>query len=115
MSRRTGEGARAPMSALYMKVAVGLGIASMIVAGSIVGGIIAKVVNDGDHHKEDMTTYPPPYPPGAAPAPPPGMGRRLSEHEEIYGQGGSQFDLTKEERKMFTTLAAREMANGMKR
>ena len=48
------------MSALYMKVAVGLGIASMIVAGSIVGGIIAKVINDGDHHKEDMTTSPPP-------------------------------------------------------
>ena len=93
---------------VVMKVSVGVGIAVMVVSGSIVGGIIAKVINDGEHNKEDMTTSPPP-------PSPPSSGRRLSEHEEIYGQRGSQFDLTKEERKMFTTLAAREMANGMKR
>ena len=77
----------------------------MVVTASIVGGIIANVINDGDHHKEHMTTSPPPP---MAPA------RMLSEHEEIYGQKGSQFDLTKAERKMFTTLAARQGA-GMKR
>ena len=100
------EGGRAGMAALYMKVAVGVGIAVMIVSGSIVSGIIVKVVNDGEHFKEDMTTSPPP------PSPP---GRRLSDHEELYGQRGSQFDLTREERQMFTTLAVREMAAGMKR
>lgn len=88
------------MSALYMKVAVGLGIAVMIVSGSIVGGIIANVVNEGDHHKEDMTTSPPPAPPSA-----PARRRALAEHEEIYGQRGSHFDLTKDERKFFTTLS----------
>ena len=96
------------MAALYMKVAVGVGIAVMIVSGSIVSGIIVKVVNDGEHFKEDMTTSPPP------PSPPAGR-RRLSDHEELYGQRGSQFDLTREERQMFTTLAVREMAAGMKR
>lgn len=95
------------MSALYMQVAVGAGIAVMIVSGSIVGGIITKVINDGEHLKEDMTTSPPP------PSPP--AGRRLSEHEELYGQRGSHFDLTREERNIFTTLAVRQMAAGMKR
>ena len=85
---------------VFLKAAVYGGIAVMIVTGSVVGGIIANVINDGNHHKEHMTTSPPP-------SPPPGS-RRMSEHEEIYGQRGSQFDLTKEERKMFTTLAARK-------
>ena len=94
---------------LFIRVAVYGGIAAMIVAGSIVGGIIANVINDGDHHKEKMTTSPPP------PAPPPGARMRaMSEHEEIYGKRGSHFDLSKEERKVFTTLAARQ-AMGMKR
>ena len=93
---------------VVMKVSVGVGIAVMVVSGSIVGGIIAKVINDGEHNKEDMTTSPPP-------PSPPSSGRRLSEHEEIYGQRGSQFDLTREERNLFTTLAVRQMAAGTKR
>lgn len=93
---------------VVMKVAVGVGIVSMVVSGSIVGGMIAKVINDGEHYKEDMTTSPPP-------PSPPNSGRRLSEHEEIYGQRGNQFDLTREERNLFTTLAVRQMAAGMKR
>ena len=93
---------------VVMKVSVGVGIAVMVVSGSIVGGIIAKVINDGEHNKEDMTTSPPP-------PSPPSSGRRLSEHEEIYGKRGSQFDLTREERNLFTTLAVRQMAAGMKR
>jgi len=91
---------------VFMKAAVWGGIAVMIVTASVVGGIVTKVINDGDHHKEHMTTLPPPSPPPAA--------RRMTEHEEIYGQRGSHFDLTKEERKMFTTLAARK-AMEMKR
>ena len=91
---------------VFIKAAVWGGIAVMIVTGSVVGGIIANVINDGDHHKEHMTTSPPPSPPPD--------GRRLNEHEEIYGQRGSQFDLTKDERKLFTTLAARK-AMEMKR
>ena len=93
---------------VVMKVSVGVGIAVMVVSGSIVGGIIAKVINDGEHNKEDMTTSPPP-------PSPPSSGRRLSEHDEIYGQRGSQFDLTREERDLFTTPAVRQMAAGMKR
>ena len=93
---------------VVMKVSVGVGIAVMVVSGSIVGGIIAKGINDGEHNKEDMTTSPPP-------PSPPSSGRRLSEHDEIYGQRGSQFDLTREERDLFTTLAVRQMAAGMKR
>ena len=92
---------------VFIKAAVWGGIAVMVITGSVVGGIIAKVVNDGDHHKEDMTTSPPP--PSA-----PARMRALDEYEEIYGQRGSQFDLTRDERKMFTTLAARQAA-GMKR
>jgi hypothetical protein len=56
-----------------------------------------------------MTTSPPP-----PAAPPSARARAMSEHEEIYGKRGSHFDLSKEERKMFTTLAARQ-AVGMKR
>lgn len=93
---------------VFIKAAVWGGIAVMVVTGSIVGGIVAKVINDGDHHKEHMTTSPPPSPPPTA------RMRALNEHEEIYGQRGSQFDLTKDERKMFTTLAARK-AMEMKR
>ena len=93
---------------VVMKVSVGVGIAVMVVSSSVVGGIIAKVINDGEHNKEDMTTSPPP-------PSPPSSGRRLSEHEEIYGQRGSQFDLTREERNLFTALAVRQMAAGAKR
>ena len=77
------------------------GIAALVVAGSIVGGIVANLVNEGDHHKEKMTTMPPP-------SPPPGSRMRaMSEHEEIYGKGFNHFSLTKDERKLFSTLAQR--------
>ena len=94
---------------LFIRLAVYGGCAVMVVAGAIVGGIIANTINDGDHHKEAMTTSPPP------PSAPPGARmRKMSEHEEIYGKRGSQFDLTKDERKVFATLAQRQMF-GMKR
>lgn len=93
---------------LFIKAAVWGGIAVVVITGSIVGGIIANVINEGDHHKEKMTTSPPP------PSSPPAR-RGLNEHEEIYGQGVGKFDLNKEERKMFTTLAARQAATVMKK
>jgi hypothetical protein len=77
------------------------GIACIVVAGSIVGGIIANVVNEGDHHKEKMTTMPPPSPPPAS------RMRAMSEHEEIYGKGRNHFSLTKDEHKLFAALAHR--------
>lgn len=92
---------------LFIKAAVWSGIAVVVITGSIVSGIIANVVNEGDHHKEEMTTSPPP--PSS-----PSAGRRLNEDEEIYGRGGGHFDLNREERKMFTTLAARQAATVMK-
>ena len=77
------------------------GIAAMVVAVSIVGGIIASTINEGDHHKEKMTTMPPP-------PPPPGTRMRaMSEHEEIYGRGRNHFSLTKDEHKIFAALAHR--------
>ena len=81
--------------------AVWAGIAALVVAFSIVGGIVANLINDGDHHKEKMTTMPPP-------SPPPGSRMRaMSEHEEIYGRGRNHFSLTKDEHKLFATLAQR--------
>ena len=93
---------------LFIKAAVWGGIAVVVITGSITGGMIANVINEGDKHKEKMTTSPPP------PSPPPAR-RRLNEHEEIYGQRGGQFDLNKEERNIFTALAARQAATVMKR
>ena len=76
------------------------GIAALVVAGSVVGGIVANLINEGDHHKEKMTTMPPP-------SPPPTRMRALNEYEEIYGTGRNHFSLTKDERKLFSTLAHR--------
>tara|TARA_B100000780_G_C21050975_1_gene422085 strand:- start:618 stop:893 length:276 start_codon:yes stop_codon:yes gene_type:complete len=81
-----------------VKLAVFGGIAVIVVAGSVVGGIIASVVSEGDNHKEHMVTSPPP---------PPASSRMLTEHEELYGKAGnSHFDLTHDERKIFHKLAA---------
>ena len=86
-------------------IAVGLGTAVVIVTGSVVGGIIGGVINDGDNHKIKMTTAPPPPPPAT---------RRALEHDEIYGRGNPQFELTKKERAIFSTLARRQGASGQR-
>ena len=85
-------------------IAVGLGAAVVIVTGSVVGGIIGGVINDGENHKIKMTTSPPPPP----------SSRRALEHDEIYGRGNPQFELTKKERAIFSTLARRQGANGQR-
>ena len=84
-------------------VVVWLGIASLVVAFSVVGGIIASLINDGDNHKETMTRAAPP-PPSAPSA---RMMRAMTEHELIYGKGNSHFSLTKDEHKLFATLTRR--------
>ena len=86
-------------------IAVGLGAAVVIVTGSVVGGIIGGVINDGENHKIKMTTSPPP---------PPSSRMRALEHDEIYGRGNAQFDLTKKERAIFSTLARRQSAKGQR-
>ena len=86
-------------------IAVGLGAAVVIVTGSVVGGIIGGVINDGENHKIKMTTAPPPPPPAS---------RRALEHEEIYGRGNPQFELTKKERAIFSTLARRQGVSGQR-
>ena len=86
-------------------IAVGLGAAVVIVTGSVVGGIIGGVINDGENHKIKMTTAPPPPPP---------VSRRALEHDEVYGRGNPQFELTKKERAIFSTLARRQGASGQR-
>ena len=102
----------------YGTIIIGAGVATVVISGSVIGGVIAKVLNDGDNHKTKMTTAPPPPPhppfapppPPESPPPPPGAPtRRLNEHEEIYGKGNKHFDLTKEERGVFSTLARRQL------
>ena len=87
--------------AAYVTFAVWGGIAALVVSGSIIGGIVASVINEGDHHKEKMVTSPPP------PAPPAARMRAMSEHEELYGKGTNSFALNRDERKLFATLAHR--------
>ena len=91
----------------YSTVIIGLGVAVTVVTGAVVGGIIANELNEGDNHKIKMTTAPPPSPPAA-------RMRALFDHQEIYGKPGNQFDLTKDEHKVFATLARRQVANGGK-
>ncbi len=86
-------------------IAVGLGAAVVIVTGSVVGGIIGGTLNDGENHKIKMTTSPPP---------PPASRMRALEHDEIYGRGNPQFELTKKERAIFSTLARRQGASGQR-
>lgn len=85
-------------------IAVGLGAAVVIVTGSVVGGIIGGVINDGENHKIKMTASPPPPP----------ATRRALEHDEVYGKGNPQFELTKKERAIFSTLARRQGASGQR-
>lgn len=85
-------------------IAVGLGAVVVVVTGSVVGGIIGGVINDGDNHKIKMTTAPPPPPDR----------RRALEHDEIYGRGNQQFELSKKERAIFSTLARRQGASGQR-
>lgn len=87
-------------------VVVWLGIASLVVAFSVVGGIIASLINDGDNRKETMTRASPP-PPSAPSAPSARMMRAMTEHELIYGKGRNHFSLTKDEHKLFATLTRR--------
>lgn len=90
----------------YTALIVGAGVAVVVIAGSVIGGIIANELNEGDNHKIKMTTSPPP--------PPASRMRAMSEHQEIYGKPGNHFDLTKDEHKIFATLARRQIANGGK-
>ena len=50
--------------ASYGTIIIGAGVATVVISGSVIGGIIAKVLNDGDNHKTKMTTAPPPPHPG---------------------------------------------------
>ena len=53
-----------------------------------------------------MTTAPPP------PAPDSRAG--ALEHDEVYGRGNPQFELSKKERAIFSTLARRQGASGQR-
>lgn len=95
--------ARFAMSQLT-PIILGAGVVVVVITTSVVGGIIANELNNGDNHKVKMTTSPPPPP----------SRRAMSDHHEIYGKRGNQFDLTKDEQNMFATLARRQVANGVK-
>ena len=84
-------------------IAVVAGIGSIVVSTSIVGGIIAHTINEGEHHKERMTKQSPP--------PPASLARRILMKDEVYGNGQKHFELTDDERKVFTRLALRERNN----
>ena len=73
--------------------AVWVGILALVVSFSIVGGIIANTITNGDNHKDKMSRVPPPAPPPGAHAM-----RAMSEHH---------FSLTKDEHKLLATLAHR--------
>ena len=88
----------------YVRCAVYGGIAVAVVAVAIISGIILRVLNDGEHHKESMMKFPPP-------APPPARMRAMQEFEETYRTGNAHFDLTKDEKAVFATLAHRKMAS----
>lgn len=85
--------------ATYISFVVWGGIAALVVSGSIVGGVVASVVSEGDRHKEKMVASPPP--------PPSARMRAMSEHEELYGKEINHFALNRDERKIFATLARR--------
>lgn len=90
----------------FVKLAIFGGLALAAVAVAIIGGMVINVLNDGENHKEAMMRSPPPSPPPAA-------GRRaMAEHHEIYGRGNAHFDLTKNEKALFQTLAQRKIATG---
>lgn len=85
-------------------IAVWAGIAALAVGGSIIGGVIVSVLNDGENHKDNMMTSPPP---------PPASRMRAMEEAVQHkgGSGASHFELNKAERALFSTLAHRERAN----
>lgn len=86
----------------FVTIAVWAGVVALVVAAAIIGGIVVKVLNDGETHKESMMMSPPP-------APPPGS-RMRSMAEQVQNKDG-RFDLSKSERALFSTLAHRERAN----
>lgn len=78
------------------------GMVSILVTAGVVSGIIVSTIIQGDERKADMLrSQPPPSPPSTPAA------RRL-ENVELYGKGSTEFELTKQERAVFTTLARRE-------
>ena len=79
----------------------------LVVAASIIGGIVVNVLNDGESHKEAMMQSPPPVPP--PPVPPPVRMRAMEEMAHTKGSG--HFELNKAERALFSTLAHRERTN----
>ena len=89
----------------FVKCAIFGGLAVAVVACAIIGGIVINVLNDGENHKEAMMMSPPP-------APPPVRMRAMAEHQEIYGRGNAHFDLNKNEKAFFQTLAQRKIAAG---
>lgn len=89
----------------YVRCAIYGGIAAAVVAIAIISGIILNVLNDGENHKESMLKSPPP------PSSPTRM-RAMQEFEETYRTGNAHFDLTKDEKGVFETLAYRKMASG---
>jgi|SaaInlV_125m_DNA_1040241.scaffolds.fasta_scaffold14198_2 hypothetical protein len=90
----------------FVKLAIFGGLAFAAVAVAIIGGMVINVLNDGEDHKEAMMRSPPP-----APAPASRM-RAMAENQEIYGRGNVHFDLTKNEKAFFQTLAQRKVATG---
>ena len=86
-----------------MTIAVWGGVVALVIAAAIIGGIVVKVLNDGETHKENMMSSPPP-------APPPVRMRAMEEMGQ-HTKGTGHFELTKSERALFSTLAHRERAN----
>ena len=87
----------------FVSIAVWAGVVALVVAAAVIGGIIVKVLNDGESHKEAMLQSPPP-------APPPARMRAMEEMPHAKG-GSGHFELTKSERALFSTLAHRDRAN----
>ncbi len=90
----------------FVKLAIFGGLALAVVACAIIGGMVISVLNDGENHKEAMMQSPPPSPPPAA------RMRAMSDHQEIYGRGNAHFDLNKNEKAFFQTLAQRKIVAG---
>jgi len=86
----------------FVTIAIWAGIAALVVGGAVIGGIIVSVLNDGETHKDNMMTSPPPAPPPV---------RMRAMEETAQHKGGSHFELNKAERALFSTLAHRERAN----
>ena len=86
----------------FVRIAIYGGLAVAVIAVAIISGIILNVLNDGENHKEAMMMSPPPSPPTS----------RMREMEEVYGKGNAHFDLTKNEKAIFQTLAHRKIASG---